>query len=95
MKWQGKHMLCSYTYFMDPLVLEMVQKVVESVDNTTTRSCETSQPGSFVKQPAETTEYKTGIHGHLTCLRKQPQEKQTGELLATKHANLYSEVVCV
>ena len=31
-------------------------------------------------------EYKLGTHGHLTCLRKQPQEKQTGELFATKHA---------
>ena len=37
-------MLCSYTCFMDPLVLELV---VKSVDNITARSCETSQPGSF------------------------------------------------
>ena len=37
---------------------------------------------AFVEQPAET-EYKLGIHGHLTRLRKQPQEKQAGELLAT------------
>ena len=29
-KWQGKHTLCSYTCFMDPLVLEMAQKVVKS-----------------------------------------------------------------
>ena len=43
----GKHTLCSYTCFMDPLVLELAQKVVKSVDNITTRSCETSQPGSF------------------------------------------------
>ena len=51
----------------------------------------------FVKQPAERTEYKPGIHGHLimTCLRKQPQEKQTGELLATKQngCEICSEVV--
>ena len=47
MKWQGKHTLCSYTRFMDPLVLEMAQKVVKSADNITTRSCETSQPGSL------------------------------------------------
>ena len=40
-------MLCSYTCFMDPLVLEMAQKVVKSVDNITTRLCETSQPGSL------------------------------------------------
>ena len=25
-KWWGKHTLCSYTCFMDPLVLEMAQK---------------------------------------------------------------------
>ena len=46
-KWRGKHTLCSYTCFMDPLVLELAQKVVKSVDNITTRSCETSQPGSL------------------------------------------------
>ena len=68
---------------MNPLVLEMAQKGVESVDNITTRSCETSQPGRLVEQPAETTEYKPRIHGHLTYLRKLHQEKQTGELLAT------------
>ena len=52
---------------MDPLVLELAQKVVKSVDNITTRSCETSQPGiAFVEQPAETTEHKPGIHGRLT-----------------------------
>ena len=45
---------------------------------------------AFVEQPAETTEYKLSIHGRLTHLRKQPQEKQTGELLATKHAHMYS-----
>ena len=27
----GKYMLCSYTCIMDPLVLEMAQKVVKSV----------------------------------------------------------------
>ena len=47
MKWRGKHTLCSYTCFMDPLVLELAKKVVKSVDNITTRSCETSQPGSL------------------------------------------------
>ena len=47
MKWLGKHTLCSYTCFMDPLVLELAQKVVKSVDNITTRSCETSQPSSL------------------------------------------------
>ena len=40
-------MLCSYTCFIDPLVLEMAQKVIKSVDNITTRSRETSQPGSL------------------------------------------------
>ena len=40
-------MLCSYTCFMDPLVLELAQKVVKSVDSITTRSCETSQLGSL------------------------------------------------
>ena len=44
---EGKHTLYSYTCFMDPLVLEMSQKVVKSVDNITTRSCETSPPGSL------------------------------------------------
>ena len=43
---------------------------------------------AFIEQPAETTEYKLGIHGHLTCLRKQPQEKQAGKLLATKHVHV-------
>ena len=51
----------------------------------TTRSCETFSPVAFVLQPVD---YKPGIHGHLTCLRKQPQEKQTGELLATMHARM-------
>ena len=37
MKWRAKHTLCSYTCIMDSLVLEMAQKVVESVDNITTR----------------------------------------------------------
>ena len=41
MKWQGKHMLCSYTCIMDPLVLEMAQEIVKSVDNTITRLCAT------------------------------------------------------
>ena len=46
-KWWGKHKLCSYTCFMNPLVLELAQKVVKSVDNITTRSCETTQPDSL------------------------------------------------
>ena len=37
---------------------------------------------ALVEQPAETTEYKPSIHGRLTRLRKQPQEKQTDELCA-------------
>ena len=40
-------MLCSYTCIMDPLLLEMAQKVVKSVDSITTRSCEASQHGSL------------------------------------------------
>ena len=40
-------MLCSYTCFMDPLVLELAQKVVNLVDNIITRPGETSQPGSL------------------------------------------------
>ena len=43
---------------------------------------------ALVEQPAEMTKYKPGIPQHLTCLRKQPQEKQTGELLAIKHAQM-------
>ena len=48
---------------------------------------------AFVEQPAEMAEHKPGIHGRLTWLRKQPQEKQprekqTGELLATKYAHM-------
>ena len=72
---------------MDPLVLEMAQKVVKSALQDHMR------PHSliaFVELPAETTEYKLNIHGHLTRLRKQPQEKQTGKLLATKHAHMDS-----
>ena len=42
-----KHTLCSYTCIMDPMVLEMAQKVVKSVDNITTKSCETLQPGGL------------------------------------------------
>ena len=40
-------MLCSYTCIMVPLVLELAQKVVKSVDNITARSCETLQPGGL------------------------------------------------
>ena len=85
-KWQGKH---SYTCTMDPLSLEIAQKVVKSVDNITTRLWETLQHGSLcLTKPAVMTEYKPGIHRCLTCLRKQPQEKQTGGLLSTIHANM-------
>ena len=34
------------------------------------------------------TEYKPGIHGCQICHQKQPQEKQTGELLATIHVHM-------
>ena len=37
-KWREICTLCSYTCIMDPLLLEMAQKVV---DDVTTRSCET------------------------------------------------------
>ena len=43
----GKHTLCNDTCIMDPLVLEMAQKVVKSVDNIITRLCETLQPSSL------------------------------------------------
>ena len=46
-KWRGKHTLCSYTCFMDPLVFEMAQEVAKSINNIATRSCETPQPGSL------------------------------------------------
>ena len=68
---------------MDPLVLEMAQKVVKSVDQVRPYS-----PVAFVQQPAEMTECKPGICEHLTCLRKQPQQRQTGELLATMHTHM-------
>ena len=48
-------------------------KIVKSVDKITT---------GRVKP------YKPVIHGRLTCLRKQPQEKQTGELWVTIHAHM-------
>ena len=46
-KWRGKHKLCSHTCIVDPLVPELAQKVVKSVDNNTTRLCETLQPGGL------------------------------------------------
>ena len=46
-KWRGKHTLCSYICITDQLVLELVQKVVKSVDNITTRSCKTLKPGGL------------------------------------------------
>ena len=60
-------------------MLELAKKVNKSVDNITTRSCETLQPGGLCLTAGETTKYKPSIHGHLTCLRKQPQEKQAGK----------------
>ena len=69
-------------FHMDPLVHQMVQNVVKSVDNIATKSCETLQPGSFYLKPEESTEYKLGICGCLTCLRKAASGKQTGKLLA-------------
>ena len=44
----GKHMLCSNNFFKDPLVLELAQKVVKSVDNITTRSCELNTNRAFM-----------------------------------------------
>ena len=46
-KWWGKHTLCSHTCIMDPLVPELAQKVVKSVDNIIARLCETLQPGGL------------------------------------------------
>ena len=65
-------MLCSYK--------EMADKVKKSADNHTARLCETLQPSRLC---SEMTEYKPGINGRLTCLRKQ-----TGELLATMHSHM-------
>ena len=39
------------------------------------------------------TEYKLSIHGRQTHFRKQTKEKQTGELLATKHAHMDSLIM--
>ena len=44
----------------------------------------TYSPVAFVEQPTEKTEY----NGHLKCLKKQPQEKEIGELWATMHAHM-------
>ena len=46
-KWRGKHKPCGYTCIMDLLVLELAQKVDKSVDDITTRWCETLQPGGL------------------------------------------------
>ena len=73
---------------MDPLVLKIAQKVIKSVYISLQGCVRPYSPTAFVKQPVETTEYRLGITGRLTCLRKQPQEKQTGELLATIHAHM-------
>ena len=47
MKWQQKHKLHSYTCIMDPLLVEIAQKVVKSVDNITARPCESLKLGSL------------------------------------------------
>ena len=51
-KWRGKQMLCNYTCIMDPLVLELAQKVAKLVDNITTRSCETLQLSGLCLTPS-------------------------------------------
>ena len=45
--WQQKHKLRSYTCIMDPLLVEIAQKVVKSVDNITARPCESLKLGSL------------------------------------------------
>ena len=92
----GENTRCSYTCIMDPLVLEIAQKIMKSVNNFTLQGC--VRPNSlvaFVQQPAETTEYKPGIYGCLTCLRKQPQKKQTGKVLPTVHAHMDCLIMCL
>ena len=85
-KWRGKHTLCIHTCIMDPLVAELAQKVVKSVDNITTRSCETLQPGGLCLTASRDSWTQTEHSWTSDMRQKQPQEKQTGELLATIHA---------
>ena len=68
-KWRGKHTLCIHTCIMDPLVPELAQKVVKSVDNITTRSCETLQLGGLCLTASRAAGYKPSIHGRLICPR--------------------------
>ena len=74
-------------YIIDPVVLEMAHKVAKSVDNITTRSCETLQPGSLCSTTSRNDCMQRGIYRCLTCFRKQPQQNHTGELFATIHAH--------
>ena len=85
-KWRGKHTLCIHTCIMDPLVPELAQKVVKSVDNITTRSCETLQLGGLCLTASRDSWIQTEHSWTSGTPQKQPQEKQTGELLATIHA---------
>ena len=79
---------------MDPLVLEMAQKVARLVDNIQNHVSICS-PKAFVEQPAVTNECKPGIHGCLRYLRKPPQEKQTGKLLVTLQAHMDYLIMCL
>ena len=60
-----------------------------SVDNLTSQSCGNLQPAAwwlFIKS-AELTKDNLNTRGCPTCLRKQPQDKQTVKLLATTHTH--------
>ena len=72
---------------MGSQMLEMVQKVVKSVDNITTRSCETLQLGSLclTASRADRIEIRCPWPHYLRYLRKQPQEMQTGEQCTHTH----------
>ena len=65
---------------------ELAQKVVKSVDNITTRSCETLQLGGLCLTASRDSWIQTKHSWTSDMPQKQPQEKQTGELLATIHA---------
>ena len=65
---------------------ELAQKVVKSVDNITTRSCETLQLGGLCLTASRDSWIQTEHSWTSDMPQKQPQEKQTGELLATIHA---------
>ena len=70
----GKHTLCSYNCIMGSLAYGSTgdKKVVTSVDNSTTRSCEALQPSSLYLTVSRD---ETGTHLCLACLGKQPQKK--------------------